>query len=190
MQLSVVTDGFEGERLCLAANNRVGEGRHTMRVHSYTIDESSLENKAPNPNNSATRGYSLTAFSVPLLPRPQDEDLARDAMELSLDPRLFISQLATGAHADHRPLLGCVRFAFRFGRASIFPLAHQPVNDSECDYRETQSDNSQRGCRLHIEDNEFSRERQNADEYHRLDLYDAVKALYCLEDAVIEFHGN
>jgi len=70
MQLSVVTDGFEGERLCLAANNRVGEGRHTMRVHSHTTDESSLGNKAPDPTNSATRGYSLTAFSVPLLPRP------------------------------------------------------------------------------------------------------------------------
>src|ERR1700730_11043584 len=87
-------------------------------------------------------------------------------------------------------LFGCTRFDFRFGRASIFPLAQQPVNDSECDYRETQSDNSQRGCRLHIEDDEFSCERQNADEYHRLDLYDAVKALHGLEDAVIEFHGN
>src|ERR1700730_1367925 len=87
-------------------------------------------------------------------------------------------------------LFGCIRFAFRFGRASIFPLAQQPVNDSECDYRETQRDNSQRGCRLHIEDDEFSCERQNADEYHRLDLYDAVKALHGLEDAVIEFHGN
>jgi len=52
-------------------NNRVGEGRQTMRVPSYTTDESSLENKAPDPNNSATRCYSLTAFSVPLLPRPQ-----------------------------------------------------------------------------------------------------------------------
>ena len=41
-----------------------------MRVPSYTTDESSLENKAPDPNNSATRSYSLTAFSVPLLPRP------------------------------------------------------------------------------------------------------------------------
>ena len=41
-----------------------------MRVHSYTTDESSLENKAPDPNNSATRGYPLTAFSVPLLPGP------------------------------------------------------------------------------------------------------------------------
>jgi hypothetical protein len=71
MQLSVVTDGFEGERLCLAANNPVGEGRHTMRVHSHATDKSSLGNKAPNPNNSATRCYSLTAFSVPLLPRPQ-----------------------------------------------------------------------------------------------------------------------
>jgi hypothetical protein len=28
------------------------------------------ENEAPDPNNSATRGYSLTAFCVPLLPRP------------------------------------------------------------------------------------------------------------------------
>ena len=82
------------------------------------------------------------------------------------------------------------RFDFRFGRASIFPLAQQPVNDSECDYRETQSDNSQRRCRLHIKDDEFSCERQNADQYHRLVLYDAVKALHGLEDAVIEFHGN
>jgi DDE superfamily endonuclease len=30
-----------------------------------------LGNKAPNPNNSATRGYFLTVFAVPLLPRPQ-----------------------------------------------------------------------------------------------------------------------
>ena len=87
-------------------------------------------------------------------------------------------------------LFGCIRFDFRFGRASIFPLAQQPVNDSECDYRETQSDNSQRRCRLHIKDDEFSCERQNADQYHRLVLYDAVKALHGLEDAVIEFHGN
>jgi hypothetical protein len=72
MQLSVVTDGFEGERLCLEANIRVGEGRHTMRVHSHATDKSSLGNKAPNPSNSATRGYSLTAFSVPLLPGPHD----------------------------------------------------------------------------------------------------------------------
>jgi hypothetical protein len=36
-----------------------------MRVPSYTTDESSLENEAPDPNNSATRGYSLTAFCVP-----------------------------------------------------------------------------------------------------------------------------
>jgi len=82
------------------------------------------------------------------------------------------------------------RVGLRFVNTSIFPLAQQPVNDSECDYRETQSDNSQRRCRLHIEDDEFSCERQNADEYHRLDLYDAVKALHGLEDAVIEFHGN
>src|SRR5271165_2572697 len=41
-----------------------------MRVHSHATDESSLGNKAPNPNNSATRGYCLTAFSVRLLPRP------------------------------------------------------------------------------------------------------------------------
>jgi hypothetical protein len=89
MQLSVVADGFEGERLCLAANNRVGEGRHTMRVHSHATDKSSLGNKAPNPNNSATRGYSLTAFSVPLLPRPQlDRDLVALVFELSRDERL------------------------------------------------------------------------------------------------------
>jgi hypothetical protein len=69
--------GFAGERLCLAANNRVGEGRHTMRVHSHATDKSSLGNKAPNPNNSATRGYSLTAFSVPLLPRPQVQLIKR-----------------------------------------------------------------------------------------------------------------
>jgi hypothetical protein len=62
--------------------------------------------------------------------------------------------------------------------ASIIPLAHQPVNDSERDYREAQCDDSQRGCRLNIEDNKFSCERQNADEHHRLDLYDAVKALH------------
>jgi hypothetical protein len=36
-----------------------------MRVHSHATDELSLENKAPNPTNSATRGYSLTAFFVP-----------------------------------------------------------------------------------------------------------------------------
>jgi hypothetical protein len=42
-----------------------------MRVPSYTTDESSLENKAPDPNNSTTRGYSLTAFCVPLLPDPK-----------------------------------------------------------------------------------------------------------------------
>src|SRR5271166_3724890 len=41
-----------------------------MRVHSHATDESSLRNKAHNPNNSATTGYSLTAFAVPLLPRP------------------------------------------------------------------------------------------------------------------------
>ena len=41
-----------------------------MRVHPYTTDESSIENKAPDPSNSATISYSLTAFSVPLLPRP------------------------------------------------------------------------------------------------------------------------
>jgi hypothetical protein len=40
------------------------------------------------------------------------------------------------------------------------------INGSECDYRETQSDNSQRGCRLNVEDSELSCERQNADEYH------------------------
>src|SRR5271166_5437036 len=73
-QLSVVTDGSEGvlspDDCALQPNNRVGEGRHTMRVHSHATDESSLGNKAPNPNNSATRGYCLTAFSVRLLPRP------------------------------------------------------------------------------------------------------------------------
>jgi hypothetical protein len=37
---------------------------------SHTTDESSQENKAPDPNNSATRCYSLTDFSAPLLPRP------------------------------------------------------------------------------------------------------------------------
>jgi hypothetical protein len=51
-----------------------------MRVHSHATDKSSLGNKAHNPNNSATRGYSLTAFSVPLLPRPQ---LRRRRAELS-----------------------------------------------------------------------------------------------------------
>jgi pimeloyl-ACP methyl ester carboxylesterase len=44
-----------------------------MRVHSHATDESSLRNKATNPNNSATTGYSLTAFAVPLLPRPQSD---------------------------------------------------------------------------------------------------------------------
>jgi hypothetical protein len=64
-------------------------------------------------------------------------------------------------------------FASAALRSSLSRTSHY---DFECDYRETQSDNSQRECRLHIEDNEFSCERQNADEYHRLDLYDAVKA--------------
>jgi uncharacterized protein DUF4440 len=41
-----------------------------MRIHFHATDKSSLGNKAPNPNNSPTRGYSLTAFAVPLLPRP------------------------------------------------------------------------------------------------------------------------
>src|ERR1700674_4153490 len=81
-------------------------------------------------------------------------------------------------HQKYRLLLDRTRFASRFAGASIIPLAHQPVNDSECDYREAQCDDSQRGCRLNIEDNEFSCERQNADEHHRLDLYDAVKALH------------
>jgi hypothetical protein len=57
-------------------NNRVGEGRHTMRVLSHTTDASSLGSKAPNPTSSATRGYSLTAFSVQLLPRPRPRALS------------------------------------------------------------------------------------------------------------------
>ena len=57
-------------------NNRVGEGRHTMPVHSHATDESSLGNKSPNPSSSATRGYSLTAFSVQLLPRPRPRTLS------------------------------------------------------------------------------------------------------------------
>ena len=40
----------------------------------FTTDELSLENKAPDPSNSATSGYSLTAFSVPLLPLPQIDE--------------------------------------------------------------------------------------------------------------------
>lgn len=83
-----------------------------------------------------------------------------------------------------------LRVGLRFGIASIISLAQQPVNDPECDDRETQSDDSQRGCHLHIEDDEFSRERQNADENDSLDLDDAVKTFHCLKDAVIEFHGD
>jgi hypothetical protein len=37
----------------------------------YVLGSLHLGNKAPNPNNSATRGYFLTVFAVPLLPRPQ-----------------------------------------------------------------------------------------------------------------------
>ncbi len=83
-----------------------------------------------------------------------------------------------------------LRVVLRFGSTSIILLAQQPVNDPECDYRETQSDNSQRGCHLNIEDDEFSREGQNANEYDSLDLDDAVKTFHCLKDAVIEFHGD
>jgi hypothetical protein len=83
-----------------------------------------------------------------------------------------------------------LRVGLRFGTTLIISLAQQPVNDPECDYRETQSDDSQRGCHLNIEDDEFSRERQNADKYDSLDLYDAVKTFHCLKDAVIEFHGD
>src|ERR1700741_1289745 len=50
-----------------------------MRVHSHATDESSLRNKAPNPTDSATTGYSLTAFAVPLLPRPQIQDVGSGA---------------------------------------------------------------------------------------------------------------
>jgi hypothetical protein len=82
------------------------------------------------------------------------------------------------------------RVGLRFGNTSIIPLAQQPVNDPERDYRETQSGDSQRGCHLNIEDDEFSRERQNADKYDSLDLYDAVKTFHCLKDTVIEFHGD
>jgi hypothetical protein len=49
-----------------------------MRVRSYTTDEASLENKARDPSNSATIGYSLTAFSVPLRPRPLLGSLKRN----------------------------------------------------------------------------------------------------------------
>jgi WD40 repeat protein len=42
---------------------------HTMRVHSHATDESSIGNKSPNPNNSTTRSYSLTAFSVSVAPQ-------------------------------------------------------------------------------------------------------------------------
>src|SRR5580693_464988 len=74
-QLSVVTDGSEAVYrptfVLGSPTTGVGEGRHPMQVHSHATDESSLGNKAPNPNSSATRGYSLTAFAVPLRPRPQ-----------------------------------------------------------------------------------------------------------------------
>ena len=77
-QLSVVTNGSEAVYrptfVLGSPTTGVGEGRHTMRVHSHATDESSLRNKAPNPNNSATTCYSLTAFAVPLLPRPQVRD--------------------------------------------------------------------------------------------------------------------
>src|ERR1700733_7527922 len=78
-----------------------------------------------------------------------------------------------------KPSTSILRVGLRFGNTSIIPLAQQPVNDPECDYRETQSDNSQRGCHLNIEDDEFSRQRQNADEYDSLDLDDAVKTFHC-----------
>ena len=48
------------------------------------------------------------------------------------------------------------RVGLRFGNTSIIPLAQQPVNDPERYYRETQSGDSQRGCHLNIEDDEFS----------------------------------
>src|SRR5271166_4105587 len=73
-QLSVVTNGSEAVYrptfVLGSPTTGVGEGRHTMRVHSHATDESSIRNKAPNRSNSATTGYSLTAFAVPLLPRP------------------------------------------------------------------------------------------------------------------------
>ena len=57
------------QRLCLAAQQPRRRGPSYNARHSHATDESSLRNKAPNPNNSATRVYSLAAFSVPLLPR-------------------------------------------------------------------------------------------------------------------------
>jgi hypothetical protein len=54
-----------------------------MRVLSHTTDASSLGSKAPNPTSSATRGYSLTAFSVPLLPRPPVQELGEYSLSLT-----------------------------------------------------------------------------------------------------------
>jgi hypothetical protein len=56
------------QRLCLAAQQPRRRGPSYNARHSHATDESSLRNKAPNPTNSATRVYSLAAFSVPLLP--------------------------------------------------------------------------------------------------------------------------
>jgi hypothetical protein len=63
------------QRLCLAAQQPRRGGPSYNARHSHATDESSLRNKAPNPNNSAPRVYSLAAFYVPLLPRPLAQPL-------------------------------------------------------------------------------------------------------------------
>jgi len=68
-----------------------------MRVHSHATDKSSLGNKAPNPNNSATRGYSLTAFSVPLLPRPQER---RAQSSISEQVKWILKRLLAGSRPE------------------------------------------------------------------------------------------
>src|ERR1700730_1198967 len=45
-------------------------------------DQCHTMHKSPDPTNSATRGYSLTVLSVPLLPRPLIRRTQKDLCEL------------------------------------------------------------------------------------------------------------
>jgi hypothetical protein len=62
--------------------------------HSHATDESSLRNKSRDPSNSATRVYSLTAFSIPLRPRPHH---SRENLSRHLEAVLVLAGDPSGA---------------------------------------------------------------------------------------------